>query len=176
VIGEEAPGSEQIGGPLLLPVEGGAVAELRGDRPSLGADIMQSHSPASLVPARSRTLSIMSRPSALDLYTLACGLFLFGAPWLFGFVRSAGRIDAEFVGAAVVALSLAGLLAFADWEEWLKAALGLWLIAAPWLLGFVHSSAMHVSIAIGVIVTFLSLLELWLAHDPDFDPDFAGDD
>jgi SPW repeat len=50
----------------------------------------------------------------------------------------------------------------------LKAALGLWLIAAPWLLGFLHRPAMHVSIVIGILVTFLSLLELWLAHDPDF--------
>ncbi|MGY3449667.1 hypothetical protein ACVILH_002009 [Bradyrhizobium sp. USDA 4353] len=39
------------------------------------------------------------------------------------------------------------------------------------LVGFVHAPAMHVSIAIGIVVTFLSLLELWLAHDPDF----AGD-
>ena len=129
---------------------------------------MQTPSPATLTPTRSRAVSIMSRPSALDLYTLAGGLFLLGAPWLFGFVRTAGRLDAELVGAAVVALSIAGLVSFADWEEWLKAALGLWLIAAPWLLGFLHRPAMHVSIVIGILVTFLSLLELWLTHDPDF--------
>ncbi|MGJ4897997.1 MULTISPECIES: SPW repeat protein [unclassified Bradyrhizobium] len=131
---------------------------------------MQSHRPASQT-ATSKAFAVMSGPSALDLYTLGCGLFLAVAPWLFGFVGSAGRIDAELAGAALVVLSLGGLLAFADWEEWLKVALGVWLIAAPWLLGFVHTSAMHVSIAIGIAVTFLSLLELWLAHDPDF----AGD-
>ncbi|XUM23289.1 SPW repeat protein [Bradyrhizobium oligotrophicum S58] len=131
---------------------------------------MQSRIPASQT-ATSKALAVMSGPSALDLYTLGCGLFLAIAPWLFGFARSAGRIDAQLAGAAVVVLSLGGLLAFADWEEWLKVALGLWLVAAPWLLGFVHTSAMHVSIIIGIAVTFLSLLELWLAHDPDF----AGD-
>ncbi|MGJ5154046.1 SPW repeat protein [Bradyrhizobium sp. HKCCYLR1023] len=131
---------------------------------------MQSHSPASQT-APSKALAVMSGPSALDLYTLGCGLFLAVAPWLFGFVSSVGRINAELAGAAVIVLSLGGLLAFADWEEWLKVALGVWLVAAPWLLGFVHTSAMHVSIAIGITVTFLSLLELWLAHDPDF----AGD-
>ncbi|BAM86710.1 conserved membrane hypothetical protein [Bradyrhizobium oligotrophicum S58] len=129
---------------------------------------MQSHSPASLSSTASRARLVMARPSALDLYTLACGAFLVCAPSLFGFARTAGRIDSEIVGVAVMALSMAGLAAFADWEEWLKVALGLWLIAAPWLLGFVHTSAMHVSIAIGIVVTFLSLLELWLAHDPDF--------
>jgi hypothetical protein len=77
-------------------------------------------------------------------------------------------MDAEVAGYVLIALSAAGFLAFADWEEWLKVAVGLWLIAAPWLLGFAHTPAMHVSIAIGVIVTFLTLLEIFLAHDPDF--------
>lgn len=135
---------------------------------------MQSPRSAPLASATSRSRSVMARPSALDLYTLACGAFLACAPFLFGFVRTAGRIDSEIVGAAVMVLSIGGLAAFADWEEWLKVALGLWLIAAPWLLGFVNTSAMHVSIAIGVIVTFLSLLELWLAHDPDFAGDGAA--
>lgn len=135
---------------------------------------MQSHNPAPLSSVASRTRLVMARPSALDLYTLACGAFLVCSPWLFGFVRTAGRVDSEIVGVAVMALSIAGLAAFADWEEWLKVALGLWLIAAPWLLGFVHTSAMHVSIAIGIVVTFLSLLELWLAHDADFAGDGAA--
>jgi len=106
--------------------------------------------------------------SILDIYTLFCGIFLVLAPWLFGFIRTAGRLDAEVSGYVLIALSAAGFLAFADWEEWLKVAVGIWLIAAPSLLGFAHTSAMHVSIAIGIIVTFLTLLEIWLAHDPDF--------
>jgi len=89
------------------------------------------------------------RESALDLYTLACGAFLLIAPWLFGFVRPSGRLDAELVGLAVIVLSVAAIFAFADWEEWLKVLLGLWLIAAPWILGFAHTSAMHVSIGHG---------------------------
>ncbi|WP_316182070.1 SPW repeat protein [Bradyrhizobium sp. SZCCHNRI1009] len=134
---------------------------------------MQSHGHKSPT-APSKTLAFMSGPSALDLYTLGCGLFLAFAPALFGFARSAGRIDAELAGAAVVALSFGGLVAYADWEEWLKVALGVWLIAAPWLLGFAYTSAMHVSITVGIAVTFLSLLELWLAHDPDFAGDRTG--
>lgn len=106
--------------------------------------------------------------SALDVYTLFCGIFLVLSPWLFGFIRTAGRMDAEVAGYALIALSAAGFLAFADWEEWLKVAVGVWLIASPWLLGFAHTSAMHVSIAIGAIVTFLTLLEIFVAHDPDF--------
>jgi hypothetical protein len=33
--------------------------------------------------------------SILDTYTLFCGIFLVLAPWLFGFIRSAGRLDAS---------------------------------------------------------------------------------
>jgi SPW repeat len=106
--------------------------------------------------------------SVLDVYTLLCGIFLALAPSLFGFVRAAGRVDAEVIGFVLVALSAASFLAFADWQEWLKVAVGIWLIAAPWLLGFVHTSAMHVSVAVGLIVAFLTLIEIWLAHDPDF--------
>lgn len=119
--------------------------------------------------------STLSRPSVLDLYTLLCGIFLVASPWIFGFTRAAGRFDAEVAGYVLIALSAAGVLAFADWEEWFKLALGLWLIGAPWVLGFVHSSAMHVSIAVGIIVTFLTLLEIWLAHDPDFTAPSATD-
>ncbi len=107
-------------------------------------------------------------PSALDLYTLLCGVFLAASPWLFKFLRPAGRLDAELGGVALIALSAAGVVAFATWGAWLKLALGLWLIAAPWALGFLHNSAMHVSLAVGLIVAFLTLLELWLSHDPDF--------
>jgi hypothetical protein len=110
----------------------------------------------------------LRRHAALDLYTLACGVFLLIAPWLFGFVRPLGRLDAELVGLAVIALSIAAIFMFADWEEWVKVLLGAWLIAAPWLLGFAHTSAMHVSIAMGLAVTFLALLELWVVHDPDY--------
>lgn len=42
---------------------------------------------------------------------------------------------------------------------------GLWLIASPWILGFAHVRAMHFSIGIGAVVTFLALLELWLVYD-----------
>jgi hypothetical protein len=65
----------------------------------------------------------------------------------------------------IVAVSLAAVVAFAEWEEWINAALGVWLIVAPWILGFAHTKAMHVSIAVGIVVTYLALLELWLIRE-----------
>jgi hypothetical protein len=118
----------------------------------------------------SKVRATLRNASVLDAYTMLCGVFLVLAPWLFGFIHAEGRIDAEVAGVMLITLSATGFLAFADWEECLKVAVGIWLIAAPWLLGFVHTSAMHVSIAIGIVVTFLTLLEIWVAHDQDFAP------
>ncbi|MDR3467422.1 MAG: SPW repeat protein [Xanthobacteraceae bacterium] len=107
------------------------------------------------------------RAAPLDLYKLGCGLFLLVAPWLFGFVSRSGRLDTELTGLALTALAIAAIVLFAEWEEWLQLALGLWLIAAPWALGLAHTSFMHVSVTIGVIVTYLAALELWMVRSPE---------
>ena len=68
-------------------------------------------------------------------------------------------------GAAIAILSLTAMIAFSTWEEWANLAIGAWLIASPWLLGFTHSRAMHFAIVAGAIVMFMSLIELWLEYE-----------
>jgi len=106
----------------------------------------------------------LRRESALDLYTVMFGLFLFVSPWLFAYVNEGARIDLWASGAAIAALSAAAIITFADWEEWLNLLLGFWLMVSPWALGFMHTKAMHVSIALGAMVAFMALLELWLVN------------
>jgi len=67
-------------------------------------------------------------------------------------------------GALLVLISVAAILAFSEWEEWIRIALGLWMIGSPWLLGFAHTRAMHISVGIGCVVVYLTALELWLIH------------
>ncbi|HEY2572510.1 MAG TPA: SPW repeat protein, partial [Verrucomicrobiaceae bacterium] len=78
--------------------------------------------------------------------------------------RTAG-IDLRLSGAAIICLSLAAILAFSIWEEWANLALGLWLVASPWILGFAHTRAMHFAIGIGAAIAFLAALELWLRYE-----------
>src|ERR1700760_982635 len=111
------------------------------------------------------------RTSALDCYAVAFGLFLFVSPWLFAYVSEKVRIEVWAAGAAITAISIATIVAFSDWEEWLNLLLGVWLIVSPWVIGFVHTRAMHVSILIGAMVAFLAALELWLAQ---FAADFGS--
>ncbi|GAB1716101.1 MAG: hypothetical protein NTAFB05_11430 [Nitrobacter sp.] len=109
----------------------------------------------------------LRRESILDVYNLVLALVLFAAPWFL--VRAAATTDLNLwaSSAAIGAISAAALLAFAWWKEWANLALGLWLIASPWLLGFAHTSAMHFSIGIGVVVAFMSVLEIWLVYDKE---------
>jgi SPW repeat len=113
----------------------------------------------------------LRRASALDCYAVVLGLFLFISPWLFAYISEKARVDIWTCGAAIAAISIAAIVAFSEWEEWLNLLLGLWLIASPWALGFAHTRAMHVSILIGSVVAFLAALELWLVH---YEPDYGA--
>ncbi len=107
------------------------------------------------------------RETILDLYNLVLGAFLFLAPWLFAYVHGVARADDWICSAILVASSLAAMLAFAEWEEWASLILGLWVMASPWLLGFAHTRAMTINVGVGLLITYLSALELWLIH---YDP------
>ncbi|MDI4233060.1 SPW repeat protein [Bradyrhizobium sp. 31Argb] len=103
--------------------------------------------------------------SALDLYNLAAAIFLLAAPWMFVRANPTAAIDLQASGAAIAILSLAAIIAFSVWEEWVNLLVGGWLIVSPWLLGFAHTRAMHFSIIAGAVVMFMSLLELWLEYE-----------
>jgi SPW repeat len=104
------------------------------------------------------------RESVLDVYNLAVGLFLAASPLFIAYVHNVGRDDIWVSGVIVALTSVAAIVAFSDWAEWVNLALGLWLIASPWVLGFAHTKAMHISIFAGIIITYLASLELWLVH------------
>ena len=105
------------------------------------------------------------RESVLDLYNLFLAAVLFISPWLFKLTNGLGKIDLWVTSAVIGVISFAAIIAYRDWEEWLNVLLGLWLIASPWLLGFPHTRAMHLSIGIGVVVAFMGLLDLFLHYE-----------
>jgi hypothetical protein len=114
---------------------------------------------------RPRLLRRWRSESVLDLYNLLLAAVLFGAPWFFAHASRTADLDLRLSAAAIIILSLAAMIAFSAWEEWINAALGLWLVVSPWILGFAHTSAMHFSIGIGVAITFLAALDLWLRRE-----------
>jgi hypothetical protein len=104
------------------------------------------------------------REPVLDVYHLVLGAFLFVCPWLFAFKFGIMRADAWAVSLLILSFSATSWLALATWPEWIVLASGVWLLISPWVLGHPHTAAMKVDVAIGLIVTYLAALALWLAH------------
>jgi hypothetical protein len=111
-------------------------------------------------------LAVKRREAALDFYNVVLGSFLFVSPWLFAFSSGPAREGAFVAGAVIVLVSTLAIAAFVEWEEWINLAIGCWLLASPFVLHFPHKTGMHVTLVVGATVTFLSLLELWLIHNP----------
>jgi hypothetical protein len=100
-----------------------------------------------------------------DVVSLVLSGVLFFSPWLFDLSTGAQWQTASIAGIVIAVLSIAALAAFAVWEEWFLVAAGLALVGSPWLLGFQNSTAMTIDVAIGIIVTALAAIEVWLTRD-----------
>ncbi len=104
------------------------------------------------------------REAILDAYQLGCAAFLFASPWLFAFGSARSSTDDIVSALLVAASSIAALVIFREWEEWINLILGLWILASPWVLNFPAPTATHVNIGVGIVVTYMAALELWLIH------------
>ena len=102
--------------------------------------------------------------AALEIYQLVLAVFLFISPWMFAYAHGTLRVDTWVSAGVVVAISAVALLAFREWEEWIACVLGLWIAISPWVFGFQHTRAMFINLAVGILITYLALLELWLIH------------
>ena len=107
-------------------------------------------------------------PNDIEDIFLACwntmlGAFLMLAPWYLGYAgETAPTWNAWACGGAVIVLSLMALAQVHDWLEYAVAAVGLWLCAAPWALGFedVTGPALtHVGFGFAMMVS--AAAELW---------------
>ena len=94
--------------------------------------------------------------------SLSLGTVLFFSPWLFDLPVGAPRETALIIGVLIAVSSIAALVAYASWEQWLNLIAGLGLIAAPWLLGFENKNAITLYTVIGALVLAFAALELWL--------------
>jgi hypothetical protein len=112
-----------------------------------------------------RTIVGFASESVLDLYNLLLAVVLFASPWFFAHASRLAGLDLWLSSAAIIILSIAAMIAYSTWEEWINLALGLWLVVSPYLLGFAHTRAMHFSIGIGSAIVFFAGLELWLRYE-----------
>jgi hypothetical protein len=108
----------------------------------------------------------MSRLRSKDWMKLIIGLVLFATPWLYGFTSNGpASMSAWISGIIVAATSALALRHFAEWEEWVDLALGGWLIAAPFVLGFTGQSMPEQAHFIGgALIAGLAIWEIWIAR------------
>jgi hypothetical protein len=108
-----------------------------------------------------------SRPQDWLNLVLAAALLI--SPWIVGFAAvTYPAWNAWIVAVLLVIVAGAALSAFAEWEEWAGLILGLWLIVAPWVLGFAgDAGAMWTHVVLGVLTAAVSAWALWdYRHSP----------
>ena len=73
-----------------------------------------------------------------SLINVVAGMYLFLSPWIFPEnLNTAGAWNCVFFGVVVAILALDKMsLAYQVWLSWINAAIGLWVIISPWVLGF----------------------------------------
>lgn len=90
-----------------------------------------------------------------DWVILVAGLWLIFSPfWLASYaVAGSAALNSVVVGVLLVAASWIALARPRPWEEWVNVVLGVWLVVAPFVLGFQDAAAVTLNhIVIGVIV------------------------
>jgi hypothetical protein len=110
-----------------------------------------------------------------DWVMLVLGAWLFLSPWILGFAGgapagaeptvagpAAAAWNAWIVGVVITALAIWAIVKFAEWQDWLTGILGVWLIIAPWVLGFSSlTAAAWNQVIVGLLVVALAAWELW---------------
>ena len=105
---------------------------------------------------------------AQDWVNLVCAVLLFISPWILAFSGDVAATRAAWISGVVVAIfAVAALVQFAEWEEWVSALLGLWMILAPWIVGFASVGvAVAAFVVLGIVVLAASASELWQIRHP----------
>jgi hypothetical protein len=95
-----------------------------------------------------------------DVANLVLGIWLFASPWILKF-SGAGAVatNAWVFGIAIAVLALLAIFAYQQWEEWLNAAIGVWVFISPWVLG--ASTDVKVLWNGLIIGALLVILALW---------------
>jgi SPW repeat len=98
-----------------------------------------------------------------DWVGMALGVLIGFSPWLAGQQGDAVvSWNAVIVGALVLALAALELAGLQRWEEVCEIVCGLWLIASPFMLGYIGTGTLgYWHFVLGALVVLLAAWELW---------------
>ncbi len=94
-----------------------------------------------------------------DWANVLLGVYLVLAPFFgIGAVNDVAAINSYLTGTAVAIFAIAALARPRVWEEYTNLVLGLWLIVAPFALGFTNLAASTLNqISVGILVGGIAL-------------------
>jgi hypothetical protein len=107
-------------------------------------------------------MSNMSIKHWQDPLNVILGIWMMVSPWALGYqAEMPPTANAVILGVLIAAAALVALYKVMAWEEWVNVALGAWLAASPWLLGFTGiMPAMWNAVIVGIVVAVLALWAL----------------
>lgn len=113
----------------------------------------------------SRTFISENNRPVLDVVNIIAGIALVVSPWFLGYAAKATAAwHAWTVGVVIALIAAVALFAFHAYEEWANLAVGLWTVAAPWVIGFAGvAAALWAHVIVGAVVAVLAAGSLWLA-------------
>jgi hypothetical protein len=102
-----------------------------------------------------------------DWATFLLGVWFALSPWVLGFSgHTTAMSNAVTFGVILMVFSLLELGIPEKWEEWVNMLAGLWLVIAPFALGFTsHFAASVDTMLVGAATTLLSAWALSLDKD-----------
>jgi hypothetical protein len=101
-----------------------------------------------------------------DIANLVLGGWLFISPWILGFTGTEliAR-NAWIFGVIVAVLALLAIFVYQKWEEWVNAAIGVWIFVSPWVLGAAtNPTILWNSLIVGALLVILALWSVSLEH------------
>jgi O-antigen/teichoic acid export membrane protein len=98
-----------------------------------------------------------------DWVGMALGVLIGFSPWFTGQQGDAVvSWNAVIVGALVLALAALELAGLQRWEEVCEVVCGLWLIASPFMFGYIGTGTLgYWHLVLGVLVVLLAAWEFW---------------
>ncbi|TVR11672.1 MAG: hypothetical protein EA385_00910 [Salinarimonadaceae bacterium] len=108
--------------------------------------------------------SVGNRP-VLDVVNIIAGIALVLSPWFLAYATAATPAWHAWIAGAVIALVAAvALFGFQTYKDWAYLAVGLWTVAAPWVIGFAGvAAAMWAHLILGAVVAVMAAASLWLS-------------
>jgi membrane-bound ClpP family serine protease len=99
------------------------------------------------------------------------GIWLCISPGLLQFGNEGtATFAAVITGVVLICIEIVTVSTFRWWEEWINVVIGVWLIVAPWILGFdLNRTATANFVVVGSVVVALAFYELRQGEQENFD-------